>query len=67
MKELQKTTDDKIGNEFDLRFKQVHGEFYEKLLARFPDLTPNEQKICAFLRLNMTTKEISNFIIRSFL
>ncbi len=57
--ELQKTTDTKIGEEFDLRFKQVHGEFYNELLKRFPDLTPNEQKICAFLRLNMTTKEIS--------
>jgi DNA-binding CsgD family transcriptional regulator len=33
--------------------------FYKKLINQFPDLSPNEQKICAFLRLNMSTKEIS--------
>jgi tetratricopeptide (TPR) repeat protein len=58
-KELQKTTEDDVWDEFEIRFKQVHGDFYDKLLERFPDLTPNELKICAFLRLNMTTKEIS--------
>jgi hypothetical protein len=58
-RELQKTTDDEIWQEFETRFKQVHGEFYSKLLEQFPDLSPNEQKLCAFLRLNMTTKEIS--------
>ncbi|MCD4747537.1 MAG: hypothetical protein K8R58_14675, partial [Bacteroidales bacterium] len=26
---------------------------------KFPDLTANEKKLCAFLRLNMTTKDIS--------
>lgn len=57
--ELQKSTEDDVWDEFELRFKQVHSAFYEKLLQRFPDLSPNEQKICAFLRLNMTTKEIS--------
>ncbi|NPD43968.1 MULTISPECIES: tetratricopeptide repeat protein [unclassified Lentimicrobium] len=57
--ELQKSTEDDVWDEFELRFKQVHSAFYEKLLKRFPDLSPNEQKICAFLRLNMSTKEIS--------
>lgn len=58
-RELQKTSDDEIWEEFDTRFKQVHGDYYKELIARFPDLSPNEQKLCAFLRLNMTTKEIS--------
>jgi len=57
--ELQHTTDKEIWNEFDTRFKQVHGDFYNTLLEQFPDLSPNEQKLCAFLRLNMTTKEVS--------
>jgi len=57
--ELQKTTEDDVWDEFEIRFKQVHGGFYDKLIKQFPDLTPNELKICAFLRLNMTTKEIS--------
>ncbi len=58
-RELQHTTDNEIWDEFEIRFKQVHGEFYDKLISQFPDLSPNEQKICAFLRLNMSTKEIS--------
>lgn len=58
-KEIQKISDREILEEFELRFKQVHSDFYSKLLQRYPDLTPNEQRLCAFLRLNMSTKEIS--------
>jgi tetratricopeptide (TPR) repeat protein len=57
--ELQKSTDDEILKEFSLRFKEVHKEFYDTLLKRYPDLTPNELRLCAFLRLNMTSKEIA--------
>jgi tetratricopeptide (TPR) repeat protein/DNA-binding CsgD family transcriptional regulator len=50
---------DKSWKEFEVRFTQVHKDFYEKLNLKYPDLTPNEIKLCAFLRLNMTTKDIS--------
>lgn len=58
-KELKKTAEEETLKEFSLRFREVHKEFYDSLLKRFPDLTPSELKLCAFLRLNMTTKEIS--------
>jgi hypothetical protein len=58
-KEIQKTTEEEIFEEFELRFQQVHSDFYDKLIQRFPGLSPSEQRLCAFLRLNMTTKEIS--------
>jgi len=57
--ELRNNTDDKMLNEFTQRFQEVHAGFYEKLLATHPDLTQNELKLCALLRLNMTTKDIS--------
>jgi tetratricopeptide (TPR) repeat protein len=57
--ELRKNIDDKMLEDFSLRFQEVHAGFYEKLLKDYPDLTQNELKLCAFLRLNMTTKEIS--------
>ena len=57
--DLQRSMDVKIWEEFELRFRQVHKDFYDKLLQKYPDLSPNEQKLCAFLRLNMTNKEIS--------
>jgi len=56
---------DKSWKEFEIRFSQVHKEFYEKLTTLFPDLTPNEIKLCAFLRLNMTTKDISAITTQS--
>jgi tetratricopeptide (TPR) repeat protein len=58
--ELEGSKEDSIWTEFETRFHHVHNEFYEKLNEINPDLTPNERRLCAFLRLNMTTKEISS-------
>jgi len=58
-KSLQEETDKETWEEFELRFKQVHSGFYDRLLSNFPELTPNELKMCGLLRLNLTTKEIS--------
>ena len=44
--------------EFEMRFQQVNSEFYTRLSDRYPQLTPNERRLCALLRLNMSTKEI---------
>lgn len=53
-------SDSEIWKEFELRFKNVHVNYYSKLLEFYPDLSPNELRICALLRLNMTSKEISS-------
>ena len=57
--DLKSNRDDKIWKEFEIRFQEVHQDFYSRLNEQFPDLTPNEKKLAAFLRLNMTTKDIS--------
>ncbi len=57
--ELQGYVDQDTWAEFEIRFQQVHNDFYTKVNDMHPDLTANEKKLCAFLRLNMTTKEIS--------
>lgn len=57
--ELQTYVDQDTWSEFEIRFQQVHNDFYTRLNNLHPDLTANEKKLCAFLRLNMTTKEIS--------
>lgn len=54
-----------IWKEFEVRFQEVHSDFYDNLNSKFPDLTPNEKKICAFLRLNMSTKDISSITYQS--
>jgi len=60
IRDLEKTQDETVWEEFELRFHQVHNDFYEKLHRINPDLSLNERRLCAFLRLNMTTKEISS-------
>ena len=48
--------------QFEYHFDQVHGDFLNRLRENYRDLTPNEQKLCALLRLNLSTKEISNLM-----
>ncbi len=48
--------------QFEYHFDQVHGDFLSRLRAEFLDLSPNEQKLSAFLRLNLNTKEIANLM-----
>lgn len=56
--DIKNAQDDDIWKEFEVRFSQVYNDFYDRLNSKYPDLTLNEKRICAFLRLNMTTKEI---------
>ena len=55
---MEQTTNNNVWEEFELRFRQVHNSYYERLLAKFPDLSPGDLKLCALLRLNLSTKEI---------
>ncbi|MBX2845904.1 MAG: hypothetical protein KTR13_06775 [Saprospiraceae bacterium] len=48
--------------QFEHHFDQVHGDFLSRLRRDFPKLSPNDQKLCAFLRLNLNTKEIANIM-----
>ena len=48
--------------QFEYHFDAVHGDFLARLRHQFPDISPNEQKLCAFLRLNLNTKDISNLL-----
>jgi DNA-binding CsgD family transcriptional regulator len=48
--------------QFEYHFDHVHGDFLTRLTNEFLDLTPGEQKLCAFLRLKMDTKEIANLM-----
>lgn len=48
--------------QFEFQFDAVHGDFLTRLRQNYPDLSPNEQKLCAFLRLNLNTKEITNLL-----
>jgi DNA-binding CsgD family transcriptional regulator len=44
---------------FDKAFDEVHEAFLEKLKSRYPSLTPTELRLCAYLKMNISTKEIA--------
>ncbi len=58
--EFEKDKSDKSWREFEIRFTEVHAGFYKNLSRINPHLTFNENRLCAFLVLDMTTKEISS-------
>lgn len=44
---------------FEKYFNTIYDGFFDRLMQRYPNLTPNELKICAYIKLNLTSKEIS--------
>ncbi|MEO0554310.1 MAG: triple tyrosine motif-containing protein [Bacteroidota bacterium] len=47
---------------FEFHFDQVHGGFSHLLHQKHPDLSPQEMKISALLRMNLSTKEIAHLL-----
>jgi len=44
---------------FETAFDEVHEDFLIRLKERYPNLTPKELRLCAYLRMNISTKEIA--------
>jgi len=63
--ELKSNTDSVSWEEFEVRFQEVHTDFYTNIRKAFPDLSTNEIRMCAFFRLNMTSKEIAAITYQS--
>ena len=51
--------------EFKHTFENVHESFYTNILAKHPNLTPNEKKLSAFLKLGLNTKDISAITLQN--
>ncbi|TZF83156.1 transcriptional regulator [Pedobacter sp. BS3] len=49
-------------NLFEKSFNEAHENFFKKLKAGHPDLVPNDLKLCAYLRMNMSSKEIASLL-----
>ncbi len=47
---------------FRLHFEQVHPRFFEELKAKYPNLTQNETRLCAYFHMNLGTKEIAGLL-----
>ncbi|MDP5171326.1 MAG: hypothetical protein NWR72_13870 [Bacteroidia bacterium] len=50
---------DQDWEQFAYHFDQVHSNFLKRLRDDFPGLTPKDHRICAYLRMNLSSKEIA--------
>lgn len=50
---------DKDWEVFKSYFSEVHNDFDQKLKTLYPDISEKELRLAAFLRMNLTTKEIA--------
>ena len=55
-------TDERDWNLFESSFNEAHESFFKKLKAHHPDLVPNDLKLCAYLRMNMNSKEMASLL-----
>ena len=55
-KNLNNTDDWKM---FQEAFNNADKKFLKKIKAKHPELTPNDLRLCAYLRLNLSSKEIA--------
>lgn len=62
-----KTIDKNLNQEknwelFQEAFNNVDQEFFKKMKEIHPDLSPNDLKMCAYMRLNLSSKEVAQLI-----
>lgn len=50
---------DEEWEKFEKYFDQVHADFIHRLKEKYPALTPTDLKLCAYLKMNISTKEIA--------
>lgn len=53
---------EKDWDKIKLHFEKVHPEFFTKLSETYPQLTQNELKHCAYIKMNMSNKETANLL-----
>ena len=49
-------------DDFKMHFEEVNNDFFSKLQGQFPKLTKNDYKLCAYMRMNLSSKEIAQIL-----
>ncbi|MCB8995360.1 MAG: hypothetical protein H6538_07120 [Bacteroidales bacterium] len=67
IRNLIQTIDSEISSKrdleiFDSNFSAVHEDFIKKLVNKYPSLNQNDQRLCTFIKMNKTTKEIASLM-----
>ena len=59
---LYEVITNKNWKEFEARFVEINSIFHKVLTDQFPNLTANELKLCALIKLNFSGKEMANLL-----
>ncbi len=63
MNELLSELDtEKSWSEFSEKFTSLHKTFLATLQQQYPNLSQTEQRMCALLKINLSTKDIANIL-----
>ncbi|MEX6690382.1 triple tyrosine motif-containing protein [Danxiaibacter flavus] len=67
LRKIQEVIEDGMSDErdwqlFENSFDEVHQDFFRKLKTTYPDLSLNDLKLCAYLRMNMSSKELVSIL-----
>lgn len=54
--------DDNNWENFSRYFEEVHKGFNKKVKERFPSITPNDLRLMALLKMNLSSKEMANIL-----
>ncbi len=59
---IDKELKDDQWDDFELRFDQANNNFIKRLKEAYPDLSSWDLKVCAYLKMNLSTKEIAQIL-----
>lgn len=67
LKSLLRLIDEHITSDNDWKlleesFNTVHGDFFKKLKSEYPGLTPGDLRLSAYLKMNLSSKEIAQLL-----
>lgn len=67
LRQITKEIDDDLENEmkwdrFESNFDLIHDNFIKRFTEKFPRVTHKDLKMCAFIRMNLSNKEIANLL-----
>jgi len=60
LNKLEHSSNKAIWEEFELRFSNVYESFYKNLSKKHPGLSTYDKRICALIKLNLSSKEIAD-------
>lgn len=48
--------------DFNVQFESINKNFYARIRQAYPDISPNDLKICALIKLNLSIKEMAGIL-----